>query len=101
MSGLTKRDKFTIEDDPYSSAAGKVVVYYELPLGRDVVVPGDKIRIKNQRGLFVFRRLAHNIEKNVQWVDCYEVLGGKYRAFYVDKVKSVYRPKKSRVKRIG
>lgn len=101
MSGLTKRSKFTITEDPYPTADGKVVVYYEFPLGKEVVVPGDKIRIKNQRGFFIFKRLAHHLEKNVQWVDCYEEIGGKYRAFYVDRVKSVYRPKKSRVKKIG
>lgn len=97
---LGKRDRRNTENlEPYATAEGKVVVYYEFPLGREIVVPGDKIRIKNRRGFYIFRRLAHNVEQNIQWIDCYEAISGKYHAVYPDKVKSVYRPKKSRAKK--
>ncbi|HET8689515.1 MAG TPA: hypothetical protein VFM18_23130 [Methanosarcina sp.] len=76
-------------------------VDYELPFAKDVIRPGDIIRIKADRGRFRFIRVATNMEKNVTWVDCFDVASGDYRSFYVEKIKLVERPKKSRRKKQG
>lgn len=96
---MTKRNKVVIDKPEYSGSKSEIVVYYELPFASDIIKPGDKIKIKNTRGMFIFNRLVHNISLNVQWVDCLDPKTGMYRSFYTNKINSVVRPKRSRKKR--
>lgn len=72
-------------------------ISYEYQLGKDILKPGMKIKIKKEHGEFIFQRVVHHKEKDVMWVDCYSKSG--YRAFYVDRVKCVVKPKRKYVKK--
>jgi hypothetical protein len=72
--------------------------YMEWPFGTDVIKPGDKIKIRNRRGTFTFRSVAHNSNIDSTWVDCFEDSTQQFRAFPIDMIKGVVRPKKSRRK---
>jgi hypothetical protein len=89
-----------IENGGAYGPSGKLYRYDELAFGKDTVVNGTKIRFKNRRGVFTFRALIHNVDKDVTWIDCFEDKTGRMRAFYVGELKSVVKPKKSRAKKI-
>lgn len=76
-----------------------VHVYYELSFGNDVIKPGDKIKIKNTRGDFIFIKWVHNSQKDVTWIDCRDSKTQEDRSFYIENLKAVVRPKKSRRKK--
>ena len=73
-------------------------VQYELEFGKDVIKPGNKIRIKNDRSVYMFRCLAHNIKLDTTWIDCISTDGG-WRSFPVEKLKCLVKPKRSRAKK--
>jgi hypothetical protein len=75
--------------------------YTEWPFGNDVIKPGDKIKIKNRRGTFTFRSVAHNSNIDATWVDCFDDATHQFRAFPIDTIKTVLRPKKSRRKKLA
>lgn len=83
---------------PYSMN-DDIHVYYELEFLKDTIKPGDKIKFKNVRGHFVFLHMAHNSALDVTWIDCRNPETGEYRSFYVDRLKSLVRDKKSRRKK--
>lgn len=72
-----------------------ISTYTELEFGKDIIKPGDKIKIKNARGYFIFLKWAHNSHLDVTWVDCMNPETGEFRSFYIDSLKGVYRAKKS------
>jgi len=65
--------------------------------GKDVIVPGDKIKIKFERGEYKFIRSVYHTQKKVEWIDCVSTEG--YRSFYVDQLKGKVKPKKFRKKK--
>lgn len=75
-------------------------VYYELEFGKDLIKPGDKIKIKNVRGQFLFIKWVHNSQKDVTWIDCRDMKTHEERSFYIENLKGVVRPKKSRRKKV-
>jgi len=97
---LTNRRKPRVKIEPYHMHS-HVVVFDELPFGNDVIKPGDMIRIKNRRGQFKFYKVCHNMQKDVTWVDCMDVKTLEWRSFYIDEIKCVIRPKRSRRKKQG
>ena len=72
-----------------------ISVFYEIKYGKETINPGDLIKIKDVRGTFRFIRLAHNIKKDVTWIDCMNNVTGEYRSFYIDRLKGLVRAKKS------
>jgi hypothetical protein len=86
------------ETVPYSNNES-ITVYYELDFNGYTIKPGDTIKIKNERGSFKFLQFVHNIEKDVQWIDCMHPASGFFRSFYVDRLKAVIHSKKSRRKK--
>lgn len=72
-------------------------ITYEYKHGRDIITPGMKIKIKKEKGEFIFQRVVYHKEKDVMWIDCYSRTG--YRAFYVDRLKSVVKPKRKYVRK--
>jgi hypothetical protein len=75
--------------------------YPTLEFGKDTIESGTIIRFKNRRGTYKFRGLYHNTELDVTWIDCFEQSTSRMRAFYVDELKCVVKPKRSRVKKLG
>jgi hypothetical protein len=77
----------------------QIHTYFELEFNGDVIKPGDKIRFKNRRGVFSFRDWCHNAEKDVTWINCVDDKSHQFRAFYMEELKSVIRPKRSRARK--
>jgi hypothetical protein len=71
-------------------------ISYEYQFKKDLIVPGTKLKIKGERGEFTFQRVVYHKEKNVTWIDCFSPTG--YRAFYVERLNRVVKPKKFRKK---
>lgn len=88
-----KKEREKVSLPAYSNT--DIVVYDELEFGKDVIRQGDKIKIKNARGYFIFLKWAHNTHLDVTWVDCMNPDTGEFRSFYIDNIKGVYRAKKS------
>jgi hypothetical protein len=65
--------------------------------GRDLIIPGDRVKIKFERGDYKFIRHVFHTQKEVEWIDCVGAEG--YRSFYVDVIKGKVKPKKFRRKR--
>jgi len=78
----------------------KIFVYTELPYKKIIIRPGMEIKIKNQRGTFIFYKWVHNSELDVTWIDCMDKKTGHWRGFYMDQLKGVVTPKKSIAKKI-
>lgn len=72
-----------------------ITVQWELKFEDDLIRPGNLIKIKNQRGNFKFRCVAHNIVMDITWIDCLDS-GGAYRSFPIHNLKGIIKPKKSR-----
>jgi hypothetical protein len=96
---MTRRKPMVSDGIPYAVANGKIVCAYELQFGRHLIQPGDKVKIKNQRGTYTFYRLAHNIESGSSWIDCRNPQTGEFHSFHIAKIRSVIRPKKLRGKK--
>ena len=76
-------------------------VFYELEFKKEIIRPGDKIKIKNERGTFIFVKWVHNSNLDVQWVDCLDNNGTKhFRSFRIESIRSIVKPKKSRAKKV-
>ena len=72
-----------------------ISVFNEIKYGKEVIKPGDLIKFKDVRGTFRFLQMAHNVKKDVTWVDCMHPITGEYRSFYIEKLKGLVRAKKS------
>lgn len=93
---MTTRKKSDKSDErPHYGVNPDISVFYELKFGKDIIKPGDSLKFKDVRGSFRFIALAHNIKKDVTWIDCYSPTTGEYRSFYVDKLKGIVHAKKS------
>ncbi len=75
-------------------------VQYELSFGQDIIKPGNKIRIKNDRTIYQFRCLVHNSKLDTTWIDCISADGG-WRSFRIEKLKCLVKPKKSRKRKVN
>lgn len=89
------RKKKTENEKPAYSINPDISVFYEIKYGKEVIKPGDLIKFKDIRGTFKFVRMAHNIKKDVTWIDCMNPLTGEYRSFYIERLKGLVRAKKS------
>ena len=90
--------KKKIEYVPYRNNED-IHVFYEIEYLKDVIKPGDKIKIKNMRGTFTFLHMAHNSKLDTTWIDCRNDSTGEYRSFYVERLKGLVRAKRSRRKK--
>lgn len=98
MSLVKRKKSKQLEQEP-EYLNPHVVVSYELPFARDMIKPGDIVRIKNDHGRYRFTRVATNMEKGVTWIDCHDVKSGSFRSFYIEDIKEIVRAKKSRKKK--
>lgn len=73
------------------------IVTEEFTFGKDVIVPGDKVKIRFVRGEFKFIRHVYHTKLDVQWIDCVNSEG--YRSFYVVDLKGKIKPRKFRKKK--
>lgn len=76
-----------------------VYVVYELQFGKDMILPGDKIKIKFDRDTYRFMRLAHHIANDNTWIDCISLKKGSWHSFSIDRIQRKVKPKRSRVKK--
>lgn len=76
-----------------------ITCYYEYVHGKDTIRPGDKIKIKNLRGAFIFHKWAVNSDLDARWIDCIDSNTGEFRAFHLDKLKGLHRTPKKRIKK--
>lgn len=91
---MTKKKSKYDAGPPYGHN-DRITCYYELDFGKDVIKPGDKIRFKNARGFYVFKKWVHNFELDVQWIDVIDPSTSEYKSFYMERLKGVHRAKKS------
>ena len=71
------------------------LVSFEYQHGKDLVIPGTLVKIKNVRGEFKFQKYVKNSKSGVEWID---VLGNTgYRSFYLHDFKGIIKPKKKRI----
>ena len=73
-----------------------ISLFYELEFGKKLLVPGTRFKVKGSRGTFIFHKLVHHSKLDKTWIDCMDDNTGEYKSFYVDRVKSVLPPKRSR-----
>lgn len=78
-----------------------IKVMYELPFGKDMIKPGDYVRIKNQRGKYRVYQFAYHNESAVTWVDVMNETTGAFHSYYVTRIKRVERSKKSIRKKLS
>jgi hypothetical protein len=81
-----KKKRSNKKPEPYE-VNPKIEVAYELRLSPTVIlVPGDRFKIKGERGVFAFVRTAKNTETEKEWVDCTSILKKKSRSFRLDRI---------------
>lgn len=91
---MGKKKELNREIIPYA-VNPDIFVTYELPFRQDTIKPGDRIRFRHIRGIFIFVRLAHNVRLDSTWIDCIDTKTRGTRSFHVAKLKQVVRPKRS------
>ena len=72
------------------------VVTEEYSLGKDLLVPGDNVKVKFIRGQYKFIRHIYNTNTKTEWFDVVGPDG--FRSFRIEEVKKI-KPKKFRRKR--
>lgn len=92
---MSRRKNVSTELRTHYGVNPDISVFHELKFGSKVIKPGDMIKFKEVRGTFKFIQLAHNIKKDVTWIDCYSPTTGEYRSFYVERLKGPVYAKKS------
>jgi hypothetical protein len=96
---MKRKRPATVSDQLY--VGDNKVVAFEFPFGKDVIRTGDKIKIRNQRGTYRFYKIVHHTELDVTWVDVMNVDTGQWHSFYIDRVKTLIKPKRSYRKRVN
>lgn len=97
---MSKKKAKKTELKPYWNNPN-ISVFYELEFGKEIIVPGTNIKIKNARGSFKFIKMVHNSNKDVTWIDCVDNSTGEFKSFYIDRLKSIIKNKRSRDKVVG
>jgi hypothetical protein len=72
-------------------------VMFEYQHGKDLIVPGTPVKIKNVRGEFKFHKYVKNTDSGMEWIDVIGPTG--YRSFYLWDLKGIIKPKKKRIKK--
>lgn len=70
-------------------------VKLEYTYGKDLIIPGTLVKIKNVRGEFKFEKYVKNTESGMEWIDVIGPTG--YRSFYLWDFKGIIKPKKKKV----
>ena len=76
-----------------------IIPSFEFEFQGDTIVPKALIKFKNTRGIFKFRCIATNVTTGKTWIDCINVDTGEWKSFYVEKLKGLVKPKRSRRRR--
>jgi hypothetical protein len=96
---LGKRNQMPREYIPYQNN-DNVYVEYELAFKGDVLKPGDKFKIKFDRDVYIFLRLAHHIKNDTTWVDAMSDSRGSWHSIRIETIQKIIRPKKLRKKKV-
>lgn len=95
---MRRKKKSTVKREPHSFNPS-IAVSYDIEWGKKEIVPGTLLKFKNTRGQFRFRCLAHNMELDKTWIDCFDIQTGELRSFYISKLKGPVPAKRSRRKK--
>lgn len=95
---LTKRKSRKIDPGRHGFNPD-IVVFWELEFDKNIMVPGTKFKIKNDRATYVFDCFAHNTKLDISWVDARSLDTGEFKSFRLEKIKGIVLPKKSRAKK--
>lgn len=89
---MAKKESFLWWERAYEGMPD-VTVTYSMTHGKDTIMPGTRIKVKGQRGEFLFRCAASKGES--VWFDC---LGPEkqWHSFRPDKLKGMVKPRKFR-----
>lgn len=104
MARMTKRApvKGQRELEPYWNNPNVKSVLYEMKFGRETIVPGTLIHIKNERSMYRFTRLVVYVDPETgeqrEWIDCMNVSLGGFYTFYVHRIRGLVH-KRSRAKK--
>lgn len=93
----TPRNPNSWWEDAYKDMDHMYIVH-EMEFGKDVIRVGTKFKIKNNRGTYQFRCLAHNSKSDKTWIDCIDIITREYKSFRVDQIKGVVKMKSRRRK---
>lgn len=96
---MAAKKRTPIEYIPYKNN-DNVYVEYQLEFKTDMILPGDKLKIKFDRDVYQFLRLAHHIKNDTTWIDCISVSRGSWHSFSLDKIQRKVKPKRSRRKKV-
>jgi len=97
---MNKRNKSKSVSQPFPYHKD-TTIFYGWHIGKDDILPGDKILFKNIRGKFTYIKTVENRAAGVTWIDCIEDKTHTFRSFYADKLKAKVKPKKFRKKIVG
>lgn len=106
MARMTKRttSKGQRELEPYWNNPNVKSVQYELKFGRETIVPGTLIHIKNDRSVYRFAKLVVYVDPETgdqrEWIDCMNVTLGSFYSFYVSRIRGLVH-KRSRAKKLN
>jgi hypothetical protein len=92
---MSRKKSESTEERTHYGVNSDISVFHELKFGNQLIKPGDMLKFKDVKGTFRFIQLAHNVKKDVTWIDCYSPSTGEYRSFYVDRLKGPVYAKKS------
>lgn len=95
---MPRKSKPTDPPRPPYFGMEHIKLYDSLEFDGEMISPGQKVKIKNKRGLYTFRGWVHNTRKDVQWLDLMEDKTGQFRQFYIEQLRGVVKPKRSRKK---
>ncbi|WXW92589.1 oxidoreductase [Streptomyces phage Enygma] len=76
-----------------------IVPAFEFELDGEVILPKALIKFKNTRGTYKFRCVATNTKTGKTWIDCINAETGEWKSFYVERLKGLVKPKRSRRRR--
>lgn len=75
------------------------VIHDEILCGKTTVVKNDKIKVKGERGVFLFVKYVTNSETGTDWVTCLSEETRQFRHFSSDRIKPV--PQKRAKRNVG
>ena len=73
-----------------------IEVKYEYLMDDDTLLPNDKIKLKNQSGVYLFGHYAYNANTDTSWVTAMEVKTGASHSFRPEKIKGKVKVRKKR-----
>lgn len=95
---MNKRTQIERDTSRWATDPDKAVVY-EMTFKGDIIKPGQRFKIKNDRTIYTFHCLVTNIKSGTTWIECACETG--YYSFRPEKMYKLVGIKKSRRKKVA